>query len=74
MKLRDVRRERGIPQYRLAGLASVPQSEIYRMERRGMRPTPGQAKRLADVLEVAPGDVEELRTVSPVREPRERAS
>ena len=64
MKLTDARRRKGLAQYELAGLASVPQSELYRIERRGMRPTREQALRLATSLGVDPSDVDELRVAS----------
>ena len=60
MRLAEIRRAKGLAQYRLAGLAGVPVSELYRIERRGMAPTRAQAQRLAEALGVATDDVDEL--------------
>jgi hypothetical protein len=54
MTLRDVRRERGIPQCRLAGLASVPRSKIMGWSDAGCVRHPGRRGSLLTCWEWLP--------------------
>ena len=63
--LRSVRKRMGLAQYELSGLARIAVSELYRVERRGMRLTRQQAARIVKVLHVDPSGVVELQAAMP---------
>jgi transcriptional regulator with XRE-family HTH domain len=49
--LRRALKTRGMSQAELARAANLPRAEISRMASRGMRPTPPQARKIAEILE-----------------------
>ena len=59
--LRKVRTEKGMTLTRVAGLANVAYPTLAWAETRGLRLLPHQVQAVAEVLEVDPMDVRELR-------------
>jgi transcriptional regulator with XRE-family HTH domain len=55
--LEQQRRARGWTQDALSGKSGVCKAEISRIERGWLKPSPGQAVRLATALGVQPGDL-----------------
>ena len=58
-KLEQARRARKFSQMELAARAKVAQSDVSSIERGWRKPYPGQAKRLARVLGLAPDELTE---------------